>query len=109
MSSHKLSKGLELLAASNHEEAIRPPAEPSKEELIDDFCVTYTVDPKSARQLCALGDYQVTIIADDSGSMAAASDCQQEGVGSRWDEQRMMTNMLVGMADVILLAMVIMW
>ena len=43
--SHRLSKGLELMVAEEHS------AQPSRGELIQDFCLTYTVDQKTARKL----------------------------------------------------------
>ena len=42
----------------------------------------------------------MVIVADDSTSMNTKSDCNQEGIESRWDEQYMMVKMLLTLCNI---------
>lgn len=59
------------------------------------FCQKYRVNTNFVPHLQKLQHYKIVLIADDSGSMGLSSDARIEGVVTRWDELKLMCNLLV--------------
>jgi hypothetical protein len=91
----KSYEGLQFEDALGHTPRVNDTTNYELQEEIDAFCTRFEINPAFKPHLNQLADYEVVMIADDSGSMALGSDADIEGVVTRWDELQLMCRLLV--------------